>query len=209
VRHGTPDVITLGEVFHRPDYDPPVEVLARLPEAPRILDLGANAGYFGAYAFGRWPAASVEAFEADPANAAVLERCMTLNGLGERWRVHRAAAGAHDGSLAFVAGEFATSHAAAAGEPGSIEVPLVDVVPLLAGVDLLKMDIEGGEWAILLDDRLAEVRPPAMVFEYHPHLAPDGDPARAVAARMSQLGYATHSVFARPDGHGLVWAWRG
>jgi FkbM family methyltransferase len=207
LRHRTGDVVTLGEVFHRPDYEPPPEAAARIPAAPRIVDLGANVGYFGVYAFGRWPKARIEAYEADPENAALLERCIALNHLGERWHVHRAAAGVRDGVLTFKAGEFATSRAALPGEPGTIEVPMVDVVPELAGQDLLKMDIEGGEWAILLDDRFAEVRPPVMVFEYHPHLCPSPEPAAAIAERLAVLGCRTHAVFARPDGHGQLWAW--
>jgi FkbM family methyltransferase len=207
LRHRTGDVVTLGEVFHRPDYEPPPEVAAMIPPAPRIVDLGANVGYFGLYAFGCWPDASIEAYEPDPDNAALLERCIALNGLSRRWRAYRAAAGVADGVLTFKAGLFATSRAALPGERGAIDVPIVDILPALEGRDLLKMDIEGGEWAILSDDRFMNVRPPVMVFEYHPHLCPSPDPAATVARRLAELGCRTHTVFARPDGHGQLWAW--
>ncbi|MBA3508594.1 MAG: hypothetical protein H0T19_00705, partial [Thermoleophilaceae bacterium] len=46
VRHGRGDAVTLGEVFHERDYEPPAELPAIRPG--RIVDLGANVGYFGA-----------------------------------------------------------------------------------------------------------------------------------------------------------------
>src|SRR3954471_612258 len=76
LRHRTGDVVTLGEVFDKPDYAPPEAVRALLGPAPRILDLGANIGLFGAYALTLWPGARVLGFEPDPANAAVHRRTL-------------------------------------------------------------------------------------------------------------------------------------
>src|SRR4051812_46826736 len=51
LRHGTVDVFTFDEVFHRHLYDPPPAVAAALDAAPqpRVADLGANIGLFGAW----------------------------------------------------------------------------------------------------------------------------------------------------------------
>src|SRR5918996_1366296 len=143
VRHGSADPVTLGEVFHERTYAPPAE-LALDPR--HIVDLGANVGYFGVFALDRWPRASIEAYEPDPENAAVHAHTIRINRLDDRWRLHRAAASNHDGQLRFHASGDALSHV---GEGGSLLVPAADVLPAIARVDLLKMDIEGGEWPIL------------------------------------------------------------
>jgi FkbM family methyltransferase len=208
VRHGTGDVVTLGEVFHRPDYAFPPEVARRLDAAqprPTVLDLGANVGMFGLYLLGRWPEARLDAFEPDPANAAVLRRTVSANGLEGQWAIHEAAAGARDGTVRFRSGGVALSRIDTAGD---LEVALVDVGDRLAGVDLLKMDIEGGEWEILADPRFGAAGPRALVLEYHPHLCPSPDPRTALRERLEALGYAHHWLFDRGDGTGMAWAWK-
>lgn len=209
IRHRSPDVVTLGEVFHRPDYEPPPEVAALLAargDALRMLDLGANIGLFGVYAAGRWPQAAVIALEPDPANLAVLRRCVELGRRGDAWQVVAAAAAAHTGTVAFEGGGASLSRI----DPGAAgNVPAVDVLALLADVDLLKMDIEGGEWAILDDPRFVAAAPLVTVMEYHPHLCPHPDPRTAVEAVFARAGHRVQTIFARDDGHGMLWAWHG
>jgi FkbM family methyltransferase len=204
VRHTTGDPVTLGEVFHERDYAPPPGAVRAAPS--RIVDLGANVGYFGAFALTEWPEASVVAYEPDPANAALHAHTIRINGLEERWRLHRAAASNRNGELRFHASGDALSHA---GESGSLVVPAEDVLPAIAGVDLLKMDIEGGEWPILGDPRFVTDPPRAIVLEYHPDGAPGPDPHQAVVDRLAAAGLtATATVFRRSDGYGMLWAWR-
>jgi FkbM family methyltransferase len=204
VRHGSADPVTLGEVFHERDYEPPPELPPLRPL--RIVDLGANVGYFGAFALGAWPQARVVAYEPDPSNVAVHERAIALNGLQERWELHRSAASTADGQLRFSVSGDALSHADEAGE---LVVPSEDVLPVLAGADLLKMDIEGGEWAILGDPRFAADPPEVVVMEHHPQGAPSRDPRAAAVEALAEAGLtATMSIFLRADGYGMLWAWR-
>jgi FkbM family methyltransferase len=205
IRHATGDVVTLGEVFDKPDYAPPPPVRALLGAAPRILDLGANIGLFGAYALGLWPEAEVIGYEADADNAAVHRRTLEAN--PGRWTLVQAAATARDGTLTFVGGGVALSHAAWEGEEGTVEVVACDVLPKLAGADLVKIDIEGGEWAILGDERFPASAPRAVVLEYHPAGAP-GPPRVAVEARLREAGYELEPIWHRDDGYGMLWAWR-
>ncbi|MEJ7826490.1 MAG: FkbM family methyltransferase [Solirubrobacteraceae bacterium] len=206
IRHRSADVVTLGEIFHRPDYEPPPQIAARLEDRPlRILDLGANVGLFGVFAAGRWPQASVTAVEPDPDNLDVLRRCVELSDRGDAWQVVAAAAAAHDGTVSFQGGGQSLSRIA----PGvAHSVPAIDALARLSGVDLLKMDIEGGEWAILDDPRFIDAAPAVTVLEYHPHLCPHRDPRAAVEAVFTRAGQRTHTIFARADGHGMLWAWR-
>ena len=209
IRHGTGDVVTLGEIFHEHDYRPGEEVEHALNGVSRILDLGANIGLFGAFAACRWPQAEILAFEPDPANAAVHERTIAANGLQGRWKLIRAAAGARDGHAAFAAGHAALSRLSD-GSDGeeTIEVPVKDVLPRLGETDLLKMDIEGGEWPILEDPRFRESPPRALVLEFHPRLSPGPDPRVAVEALLEAAGMRVKPIWHRDDGHGMLWAWR-
>lgn len=208
IRHGTSDVVTLGEVFHAHDYVPGPELEAALGGVREIVDLGANVGLFGVFAAARWPEARITGFEPDPANAAIHERTIAANSLERRWSVVRSAAGNRDGEMRFSAGQGALSRQATGNEREAITVPVHDVVPELGRADLLKMDIEGGEWAILEDPRFRAAPPRALVLEYHPYLCP-GDDARGTAlAALHAAGMRVHPIRHRDDGHGMLWAWR-
>jgi FkbM family methyltransferase len=207
VRHGTGDVVTLGEIFHRPDYAPQTVVAAALGTPRRILDLGANVGMFGLWALGRWPGAEVTGYEPDPFNAAIHERAIAVNGLDARWRLVRAAAGARDGTVRFASGQAALSHVVADGE-GDTEVPLRDVLAEIAQADLVKLDVEGGEWEVLGDERFAAAPPRAIVFEYHPRGCPGDDPHAEALRLLACAGLRSAEVWSRADGHGMLWGWR-
>jgi FkbM family methyltransferase len=213
IRHGTGDVVTLGEVFHERDYLPPPALQRQLANTRSVLDLGANVGLFGALAAARWPRAEILAYEPDPDNAAVHEHTIALNGLQGRWRLVRCAVGASSGTAAFVAGDVALSRLAD-GEEGegegehTIDVQVEDVLAQLGQCDLVKMDIEGGEWAILGDPRFALAPPRALVLEYHPRLCPNGDPRRTAISALEAAGLRVEPVWHRADGHGMLWAWR-
>lgn len=202
VRHRTPDVAALGEVFYERQYEPPAAVgafLDGLGRPPAILDLGANVGYFTVFASARWPGSRVVAYEPDRANAELMRLTLAANGLD--CELVEAAASTTDGEVPFASGGFTTSRIEAGGAP----VPAVDVLPRLAEFDLAKIDIEGGEWELLGDDRFAEAAPPALVLESHPHLAPPGaDAERALEA----AGYSVERRLQFGEGHGLLWALR-
>ena len=72
-------------------------------------------------------------------------------------------------------------------EAGAVEVPGLDIFPFLDDVDLLKMDIEGGEWSLLADPRFGAAR--AVVLEYHPMMCPGPDPRVLVKELLSARGY--------------------
>lgn len=215
VRHGTGDVVTLGEVFRNLDYRPPAEVEESLGgRGPlRVVDLGANVGYAGAYMSGLWPDCRIEAWEPDPANADVHEALIGIEGEGVRWRVTRAAAGTATGEAQFISGEVALSRLAEVDMGRSkgaevIDVVVEDVLSAIAGADLLKMDIEGGEWAIISDERFTAAPPRCLVMEYHPEGCPDADPPASVRGFLEGAGLTVGEIGRSPHGAGMVWAWR-
>src|SRR4051794_21989368 len=161
LEHGTPDVLTFDEVFYQRIYDAPAEVdtaLDALGRPLRILDIGANIGLFGIWALGRWPHAEIDAYEPEPRNAALHRATIAHNDRAASWRLHEAAAGNVAGTLRFAAGRYAMGGPAEPGDPRAIDVPVVDVLDAMAGADLIKIDAEGGEWAILGDPRFAATR---------------------------------------------------
>jgi FkbM family methyltransferase len=211
LRHSVQDGATLAEVFHQHDYVPGPELEKAIGDPRRILDLGANIGLFGVFATSRWPRAEIVAYEADPDNADVHERTIAANGLTGRWRLHRMAAGAHDGEVelaaGFAMGSFVVSPGSDPGVP-TIQVPMRDVLAEVCGADLVKLDIEGGEWEIICDPRFQQKPPRVIVLEYHPHLGPGGDPRSAAETALRNAGLRIVPIWHRDDGYGMVWAWR-
>jgi FkbM family methyltransferase len=205
VRHGTPDVAALGEVFYELQYEPPLAVGAFLDSLGRpltVLDLGANVGYFATFASVRFPRAKVVAFEPDASNTPLLRRTAAINGWD--WDVVEAAAGPADGMVPFASGRFTFSRE----EEGGAEVTAVDVMPYLRTSDFVKIDIEGAEWAILGDERFPTVAPPVLVLEHHPYRSPDPDPRAAALQLFEGAGYDVVAELDFGGGQGLVWGLR-
>lgn len=202
--HATHDPGTFGEVFVQRLYELPAPTLSALGHAPKIADLGGNIGAFGLWASLRWPQGELVAFEPDPVSAARYREFLAANALP--WRMVEACAGARAGVARFAADRQAESRMSA---EGTLVVPVVDVFDHLADCGLVKMDIEGGEWDILLDERFASLPAQAVVLEYHDHLCPEAD-AKALATQvLEDAGYAVDPLFHNPHvGAGMLRAVR-
>ncbi len=215
IRHRTGDVAILNKIFARDpahnSYEPPPGIAAVLDAAtPRILDVGANIGLFGVFARSRWSRAEITAYEPDPANGEVLLRTVAANDDGTRWKVVRVAVSNAPGELSFVPGLGAEAHIAHAHEAETITVPTIDFFGQIGdGVDLVKLDVEGGEWAILADPRLASAPITAIRLEWHTFHCPATD-ARAEAIRLLGAAGFTRIVDAdhEHERNGVLWAWR-
>ena len=210
VRHRTTDVGVLHEIFVRGAYRVPRDAMRSLQGLGRPIraaDLGSNVGLFGVYLLGLLPVSLITAFEPDEANGRVLVRCAAANGGTERWRIVEACAAASNGKVPFTAGRFTRSGIATDAQIATL-VDAVDAFEYLRDADLVKMDIEGGEWPILADPRLSELAATAVVLEYHPDLCPYPDPRRAVVSLLERAGFTLGVPEERPDGVGIVWAWR-
>jgi FkbM family methyltransferase len=227
LRHRTRDLYIFKEVFGDGDapggYEPPAALAAMLDRALGLsmLDLGGNIGLFGAFVMGRWPHARLHSFEPDPMNLQLLQRVISANGLQERWTVTAAAVSAHEGTLEFVSGLFGESQIAGlAGDSNrgpapaaltdgrTISVAAVDLFTQNHGVELIKIDIEGGEWPILTDPRLADLRARAIVLEWHAAACPEPDARAAAVQLLAAAGYTGLHESEDFGYRGLVWAWR-
>jgi FkbM family methyltransferase len=211
LRHSTPDVYTLDQVFLQRLFGLPEPVLEALrPHADELhaVDLGANIGLFGASLLAKFPNATLLAFEPDPSNAKVLACCIAANDREGNWRVVEACAATANGTVAFIAGEYGISHIAVPGEPGASEVAAVDVFPELGDAQLVKFDIEGAEWELLADPRFSAVPAAAIHLEYHTRLSPQPDARGCAIEALERAGYSWLPVVHSSDGNGIIWGWR-
>lgn len=207
------DSWTFEEIFGARAYEVPPIVSAKVRAAPRVLDLGANVGLFGAFMLEEMPGARIIGYEPDPGNSRVLELTLANALAGGRYSLRKAASGPRDGSATFAVGLGGRSHLGA--DSGlSLTVEIRDVLGELAACDLAKIDIEGGEWPILADARLAERGPLAIVLEYHPAGCPTTDPGAHARELLERAGYAIvpsprlHEEQEFPPGQGVIWALR-
>jgi FkbM family methyltransferase len=207
LRRRTRDVDILAEIFTEGSYEPPPQVEPLLRGPLRILDLGANVGLFGLFALQRWLASALESFEPDPENYALLERTAAPH---PRWRTHECAVSNDAEPIQFATGQYAEGRAAGE-QDDAITVPCADLFALTDAqrLDLVKMDIEGGEWPILTDARLARLPARVLVMEWHEHRCPHPSPRAYACDLLGAAGFVRqwHEP-GRFASNGLLWAWR-
>jgi FkbM family methyltransferase len=204
VRHRSGDIDIFRKFYAYRYYEWPTAVKAQLRGLGRpvnVVDLGSNIGFFQVHTRTQIPVGDVVCFEPDPGNSAVLDHVRDLN--GGSWQIVRACASNQEGTARFKTGHHNFSRIET---DGDLEVPVQDVFPHLAGADLVKMNIEGSEWEILEDPRLAD-NASIWIVEYHRMRNPDSD-IRALVRRLFQAaGFETHLAMSVED-NGLLWAWK-
>lgn len=165
------------------------------PLGPRatVLDLGASSAGFSR-ALARLYGCTCHAVEALPRNLALIAETPLI-------RRHLFAIGATDGpvELHSVAGEFSSGALSLAPGQTAVETVRVPGSTLagmmarlgLARVDVLKVDIEGAEYAMFdaADDATLK-RCAQISVEFHDFMDPRQEPAvRRIVARLRQLGF--------------------
>ena len=148
--------------------------------ASAVLELGANVGYFTVQGARAAPRTRYVAVEPHPVSAQVCRANLALNGIRSVELVEAAAvpgAGCPAVELQVPTGQLATPTVAFLGDAtelpapmrrrvaATVAVPAVDVRSLLVGVDLVKLDVEGQEHALLdaARDHLRAHRPTVFV----------------------------------------------
>jgi len=202
----TTDLPTAYEIFLAGAYEPPQELPDPAPQL--IVDLGANVGFSVVLLADRFPNARIVAFEPHPEHLASLREHVALNHLGGRVEIVAAAASDAAGQ-AYLTEEENESRVVSTAGAQAIPIHVRDFFRELDGrtVDLLKMDIEGGEFEILRDPRFAGLRPRTVVLEWHnTERTPDGK--RFCLERLTALGYRTAKGSIEHSRAGMLWAWQ-
>lgn len=145
-------------------------VEASVTKEDTVLELGTGLGVLAVLCAQRVGAHRVHTYEANPALLTSIRDTFDLNGLSPQLSLGLVGPSSGEGKL-FVAREFWRSTAvptALAGKPTT--VPMVSLEDLLNGIQptVMIMDVEGGEYELLLHSTLLGVR--KVIIELHPHI---------------------------------------
>jgi FkbM family methyltransferase len=187
----------------------------------RILDVGAHVGAFAANAASSRPGVQVECYEPSPSTCEFLRGNVTANGLDEQIRVHEAALAATAGLAELDDNSSGSVHNGLVGDAGRLvagddsagrrhvihvkTVTFDDAAAAGGPFDVVKMDCEGGEYALVYaSDKRNWASVQRVVLEYHPVAAESWDELRGWFAAAG-----LHVVRERTDplapGLGLAW----
>jgi FkbM family methyltransferase len=187
------------------------ETLAGLGDTPRVLDLGAHIGCFSLGVLRQSPGAVIHAYEPSPATARWLSRNVEHNHPGSV-TVWTEAVSDATGTLTVVDnGEVSVHNGmlhAADGGP-TVDVPAVtfaQAIDRIGSADVVKLDIEGAEYAIAASgDAEAWAGVQRVVMEYH---ALPGHAWTELAAFFALAGLFPTRIEPTSEHLGLAWLTR-
>jgi FkbM family methyltransferase len=161
-----------------------------MPRTGWVVDLGANHGLFSFWA--AMASAQVVAAEAQQGFAPIIRGLAARNGVGTRLHVETAVAGGATtpgASVGVLADDhrWATTSHGAAQRPAGVSLPEIMSDCRIDRIGLLKVDIEGGEFAVLGsgEDLSWLERVDQLALEVHP----DHGDAAGLIDRLRQHGY--------------------
>jgi len=168
------DLETIWQVFLRHVYDV-------RPTDQTIVDIGANVGLFACYAAWKAPRARVLAVEPFPTSVERLREHLSQNHLSDRVTVLPAALAPNVPEVVMAVNRHSSQEnyvvTNVRAEMQTVRVPAISLERALAEapgrIDLLKMDIEGGEFEVLLNAKPSELRRCSRINLEH-HAAPSG-----------------------------------
>jgi FkbM family methyltransferase len=190
----------------------------KIPEggALNIIDIGANVGYFSLFMFSRYPKASLYSYEPMPFNYGQLKKYQDHYQQFDWHTEQRAVADHRDGITLFSSTLDGFSTMASVfeedrkGEQIAVEtLTLSDVLDKyqLDRVNLIKLDCEGSEYAILYncaEETLAKLE--LISIETHPGDSENKN-HEGMITFLKKQGF-TLSEQRNSDGTGYIWAWR-
>ncbi len=199
----TTDYDIAWQIFWRGDYESPIP----LRDVRRVVDLGANVGYSCLYWCHRYPQSQVTAFEPHPVHVKATKENLLRNGLLDRVKVVDAAAGASERDSYLTDGR---SSSTVTEQPAAFPIRVLDIFreqELAGKIDILKIDIEGGEYELLSDPRFARLDARLLVIEWHK--TPEHPDGQAwCLQKLHSLGYRTRIGCEDLPLAGLIWAFR-
>ena len=200
------DIETAFEIFVAQVYKSPISV--ETGSFKQIVDLGANVGFSGIYFANKYPQARIIAFEPHPQHVQKATYNLALNGSLQRFDLVCGAASSRT-QEAFLTNEGVCSTVISERLSGAIPIRLVDVFEYLKeiSIDILKIDIEGGEFSLLEDYRFDKLQARIIVLEYH--ILPDRpDACNWCRQKLAEFGYQTELGAWNGSNNGFIWAYR-
>jgi len=165
------DFETAYEIFRRRVYDTGLASAA----VHRVVDVGGNVGYSCLFWCSMYPNARVLTYEPHPAHCELLLRHMETNGYSDRVTLIPAGAAAKANTAVLsdkgIQSAVLQEGTRPTGAQPVIDIKLVDFFQTVGAdpIDILKIDIEGGEYEILQDCRFDDIaaRSRCVVMEWH------------------------------------------
>jgi len=164
---------------------------------PLIYDCGAHSGLASLYFSEQYPDAVIHAFEADPLIVAMLRSNILANHVRNVDVIDKAV-WIHDRGVAFYADGSDGGSLFGSTDPVSVSsVSLSDILRKEKSIDMLKMNIEGAEGAVLKDSigDLGKIR--HLFIEYHPGITPGHD-LHDILHTLALAGFSYHVEPVRP-----------
>lgn len=203
---------TFKEMFFRAPYHEGLPKNILQLDAPLIIDIGANVGYFSFLMLSKYPKATIHAFEPFPPNFRLLKEYQTLHP-NLKLHLHQVAVAGESGELQFhynANDEFSTSAAISDNQEGSSTKVQALTLPdflkenKIDKIDWLKVDCEGAEYGIfqnLPDEVFQQTR--IITLENH-----DSDKPGETQADLVKI-LEKHGFTVKTNGYSpLIWAWR-
>lgn len=194
------DIATIVVVMLRRDY-------GSIAPGSVVVDIGANIGVFTMWA-ALCGASRIIAVEPEPANLIKLQHtCSQIVGRS-RVDLKRLAVAGASGTRHLAIRKSQTHSLEDGGENPTIEVACISLHDLLSTVDhvdVLKMDIEGGEYEAFYGadagtlDRIAEIR-----MEFH-NISSEGKYADALVEYLSRFGFQVAQRTDISENSGMLW----
>lgn len=206
--HSDADASVMMEIFNLREYLPAESVLKKASRG--ILDIGAHKGFFALYVRALNPEVPIYCYEPESENFSALKKHLELNKMNGIF-VKNVGLMDREGMGILHVSQDSHNHSMVM-DPGNMKTQKVNVTTLerilskIGSVDLIKMDIEGAEFSILLhatDSVFSQC--PAFFLEYHEY----SPSMRAVDLELlfKKKGYSIQRFPSKYDRRmGFLWA---
>jgi FkbM family methyltransferase len=203
---GNNDYGVAYEIFVETLLFPPVWIPPERVQT--IVDVGANVGMSCLWWLSNYWRARVIAFEPHPEHARQAQTNLALNNWTDQAELHQAAAGTHPGRATL--SNAGSSSSLLDSSATVIPVEVVDLFAILSGrhIDILKVDIEGGEVGLLEDHRFGGLDVDVVVMEWHKLDAGGRGGRDWCRDRLEAKDFRTYVTQERGP-TGILWGYRG
>jgi FkbM family methyltransferase len=196
VELGTFETQIIAEIFGEKTYTP--VSLSKYWDMPKlILDIGANKGIFSLFAATLFPDAMILAYEPDPNIFVDLKQNISINGLQNRCVLYNSAVWNCNGSILFATadpknlgiGRLIDTREDSLRTTKVSTIAFSEILKKHKIVNFVKMDVEGGEYSIILGTPHADLsRVKFMALEYH---CIQGHDVRELVEYLNTAGFST------------------
>ncbi len=192
-RIGKADLSMFAEIWHHHFYTPSG---FNITETDIVFDVGANNGFFSAYAAYKAPYGQVYAFEPVPYLAEKIEKTKSINKFSNL-HIANTAIGKEVGTSTFyISKDHNGCHSLykRAGTQEEISVPVIDLETYcrehaIPKIDFLKLDCEGAEYDIITPEQMEFIKKTVAIISMEFHDTIRTETHEILVQRLSTAGF--------------------